>query len=144
MHGHDGTRRQHGVRARRGERHGAQLHVGRGRAANVRAGGHVRFDCGRKPVTITLRATAKVLNTRREVVLDGGGRVTLSGGGQRRILYMDTCDPAQEFTTSHCQDQATPKLTVRDIACLRPLLGIVHLRPALSFTGGRVALLPLP
>ncbi len=87
--------------------------------AAVRAGGHVRFDCGRKPVTITLRATAKVLNTRREVVLDGGGRVTLSGGGQRRILYMDTCDPAQEFTTSHCQDQATPKLTVRDIAFKR-------------------------
>ena len=84
--------------------------------AAVRAGGHVRFACGPKPVTITLRATAKVLNTRREVVLDGGRRVTLSGGGKRRILYMNTCDPAQRFTTSHCQDQATPRLTVRDIA----------------------------
>jgi hypothetical protein len=57
-----------------------------------------------------------VLNTRREVVLDGGGRVTLSGGGKRRILYMNTCDPAQTFTTSHCQDQARPRLTVQDIA----------------------------
>ena len=84
--------------------------------AAVRAGGHVRFACGPKPVTITLRATAKVLNTRREVVLDGGGKVTLSGGGKRRILYMNTCDPAQKFTTSHCQDQATPRLTVQDIA----------------------------
>ena len=84
--------------------------------AAVRAGGHVRFACGSKPVTITLRATAKVLNTRREVVLDGGGRVTLSGGGKRRILYMNTCDPAQKFTTSHCQDQAAPRLTVQDIA----------------------------
>jgi hypothetical protein len=84
--------------------------------AAVRAGGHVRFACGPEPVTITLRATAKVLNTRREVELDGGGRITLSGGGKRRILYMDTCDPAQTFTTSHCQDQATPRLTVRDIA----------------------------
>jgi hypothetical protein len=84
--------------------------------AAVRAGGHVRFDCGPRPVTITLRATAKVLNTRREVVLDGGGRVTLSGGGKRRILYMNTCDAAQKFITSHCQDQATPRLTVRDIA----------------------------
>ena len=84
--------------------------------AAVRAGGHVRFDCGPKPVTIVLRATAKVLNTRREVVLDGGGRVTLSGGGKRRILYMNTCDPAQTFTTSHCQDQAAPRLTVQDIA----------------------------
>jgi hypothetical protein len=43
--------------------------------AAVRAGGHVRFACGRKPVTITMRETAKVRNTRREVVLDGGGRV---------------------------------------------------------------------
>jgi hypothetical protein len=84
--------------------------------AAVRAGGTIRFSCGRKPVTIRLRATAKVLNTRRDVVIDGGGIVTLSGGGQRRILYMDTCDPAQRFTTSHCQDQATPRLVVRDIA----------------------------
>jgi len=43
-------------------------------------------------------------------------QVTLSGGGKRRILYMNTCDPAQKFTTSHCQDQATPRLTVKDIA----------------------------
>jgi len=26
---------------------------------------------------------------------------------------MDTCDPAQKFTTSHCQDQSTPKLTIK-------------------------------
>lgn len=62
-----------------------------------------------------MRATARVLNTRREVVLDGGGLVTLSGAGRRRILYMDTCDPAQRFTTSHCQDQATPRLVVENL-----------------------------
>jgi hypothetical protein len=62
-----------------------------------------------------MRATAKVLNTRREVVVDGGGSITLSGAGKRRILYMDTCDPAQRFTTSHCQDQATPRLTVKGL-----------------------------
>ena len=28
---------------------------------------------------------------------------------------MDTCDPAQLFTTSHCQDQATPKLVVENL-----------------------------
>lgn len=56
-----------------------------------------------------MQATAKVRNTSSEVVLDGGGKVTLSGGGARRILYMDTCDPAQAWTTSHCQDQATPR-----------------------------------
>ena len=64
-------------------------------------------------------ATAKVLNSRREVVIDGGGLVTLSGAGRRRILYMDTCDPAQEFTTSHCQDQATPRLVVENLGLRR-------------------------
>ena len=83
--------------------------------AAVRAGGRISFSCGSKPVTIRMRATAKVLNTRREVVLDGGGLVTLSGEGRRRILYMDTCDPAQVFTTSHCQDQATPRLVVENL-----------------------------
>jgi hypothetical protein len=62
-----------------------------------------------------MRATAKVRNTSSEVVLDGGGKVTLSGGGARRILYMDTCDPAQVWTTSHCQDQATPTLTIQNM-----------------------------
>jgi hypothetical protein len=83
--------------------------------AAVRRGGIIRFACGADPVTITLRATAKVLNTSREVVLDGGGLVTLSGGGRRRILYMDTCDRAQVWTTSHCQDQATPRLVIQNL-----------------------------
>jgi hypothetical protein len=81
----------------------------------VRAGGTIRFSCGPKPVTIRMRATAKVLNSRRDVILDGGGLVTLSGAGRRRILYMDTCDPAQVSTTSHCQDQATPRLVVENL-----------------------------
>lgn len=83
--------------------------------AAVRAGGVIRFSCGPKPVTIRMRKTAKVVNTSSRVVLDGGGTVTLDGGGKRRILYMDTCDPRQTFTTSHCQDQATPRLVVRGL-----------------------------
>ncbi|HET6691417.1 MAG TPA: hypothetical protein VFG74_11190, partial [Miltoncostaeaceae bacterium] len=67
-----------------------------------------------QPVRIVLRQTAKVVNTSRRVVLDGRGRVTLSGGGKRRILYQNTCDRAQGWTTD-CQDQATPRLVVRDI-----------------------------
>ena len=59
--------------------------------------------------------TARVRNTASRVVLDGGGRVTLSGMGRRRILYMDTCDPKQVWTTSHCQDQANPQLTVENM-----------------------------
>ncbi len=79
----------------------------------VAAGGRISFDCGPDPVTIAMRRTAKVVNTSARVVLDGGGLVTLSGQGQRRILYMDTCDRAQVWTSDHCDDQATPRLVVR-------------------------------
>jgi hypothetical protein len=62
-----------------------------------------------------MNQTAKVRNTNARVVLDGGGLVTLSGEGRRRILYMDTCDRAQIWTTSHCDDQATPQLVVQNM-----------------------------
>jgi hypothetical protein len=83
--------------------------------AAVAAGGIITFSCGPGPVTITMTATAKVVNTSQQVVLDGGGKVTLSGGGRLRILYQNTCDPAQRWTTSHCQDQPTPALTVQNL-----------------------------
>ncbi|WP_431934795.1 hypothetical protein [Micromonospora sp. RP3T] len=82
----------------------------------VAAGGIITFDCGPAPVTITMKATAKVVNAHGpRIVLDGGGKVTLSGGGSRRILYLNTCDPAQGFTTSHCQNQDHPQLTVQNL-----------------------------
>ncbi|MEE4540536.1 hypothetical protein V2S66_00960 [Streptomyces sp. V4-01] len=83
--------------------------------AAVAAGGVITFSCGPRPVVIVLAATAKVRNASARVVLDGGGLVTLSGGGRRRILYMDTCDQAQGWTTSHCQDQSSPELTVQNL-----------------------------
>jgi hypothetical protein len=84
--------------------------------AAVRAGGVIRFACGPRPVTIRMTATARVRNTIGRVVLDGGGLVSLSGAGRRRILYMDTCDPTLVWTTSHCQDQASPQLVVENLA----------------------------
>ena len=87
-------------------------------AAVVKAvgeGGITTFNCGPAAATITMAATAKVVNTHAKVVLDGGGLVTLSGAGKRRILYMDTCDKAQVWTTSHCQNQSTPSLTVQNL-----------------------------
>ncbi len=86
--------------------------------AAVRAGGIIRFSCGPSPVIIRMRQTAKVVNTSSQVVLDGGGLVTLSGVGRRRILYMDTCDRTQVWTTSHCQNQATPRLVIQSIALI--------------------------
>jgi hypothetical protein len=85
--------------------------------AAVARGGIITFDCGPDPVTITMTATATIMNdTGPEIVIDGGGKVTLSGAGQRRILYMNTCDPAQRWTTSHCENQDHPRLTVQNIA----------------------------
>jgi hypothetical protein len=84
--------------------------------AAVAKGGVITFDCGPDPVTITLTETAKVVNDASDdVVIDGGGKVTLSGGGKVRILYQDTCDEAQHWTTSHCQDQETPRLVVQNM-----------------------------
>ena len=81
----------------------------------VADGGVITFKCGPKPVTITMTATAKVVNTSRQVVLDGGGLVTLSGGGEHQILYMDTCDPKQIMTTNDCIDQEWPQLVVQNM-----------------------------
>jgi hypothetical protein len=83
--------------------------------AAVAAGGIITFDCGLAPVTITMTATAKVVNTSPVVVLDGGGKVTLSGAGRHRILYMNTCDRAQIWTTPTCQNQPTPELTIQGV-----------------------------
>ncbi|BCJ39930.1 hypothetical protein GCM10010168_27890 [Actinoplanes ianthinogenes] len=85
----------------------------------VAAGGIITFDCGPAPVTITMTATAKVFNAKTKIVLDGGNKVTLSGDGKRRILYMNACDEKQGWTTSHCYDQETPRLTVQNMAFTR-------------------------
>jgi len=82
----------------------------------VAQGGVITFDCGPNPHTIVMTETAKVVNTTGpEIVIDGGGTVTLSGGGNARILYMNTCDPDQVWTTSHCQNQDHPRLTIQNL-----------------------------
>jgi hypothetical protein len=84
--------------------------------AAVALGGKIAFDCGPDPVVITLDRPAKVVNDAADdVVIDGGGKVTLSGGDTTRILYMNTCDPEQHWTTPHCDNQATPRLTVQNL-----------------------------
>lgn len=82
----------------------------------VALGGKITFNCGPEPVEITLTKPAKVVNdASANIVIDGGGLITLSGGGKTRILYMNTCDQNQHWTTSHCQNQETPRLTVQNI-----------------------------
>ena len=60
-----------------------------------------------------MAATAKVHNDKPDVVIDGGGLVTLDGQSARRILYMNTCDQSLVWTTDHCQNQAHPTLTLQ-------------------------------
>lgn len=82
----------------------------------VALGGVITFDCGPDPTTIMLDRTAKIFNdTGPEIVIDGDGLVTLSGSGNHRILYMNTCDPDQVWTTDHCDNQDHPRLTVQNI-----------------------------
>lgn len=84
--------------------------------AAVAAGGVITFDCGPEPVVIKMEATAKIVNDKGpKIVIDGGGKVVLSGDGKHRILYMNTCDEAQKWTTSHCQNQDHPQLTIQNL-----------------------------
>ncbi|WP_394822239.1 hypothetical protein [Pendulispora albinea] len=82
----------------------------------VAKGGVITFNCGPNPVIITLTKTAKIFNDKGpKIVIDGGGKVTLSGGGKVRILYQNTCDKNQVWTSSDCNNQETPALTVQNL-----------------------------
>ena len=82
----------------------------------VAQGGKITFNCGPDPITITMDRPAKVVNNANsDVIIDGGGLVTLSGGRTTRILYMNTCDSDQVWTTDHCQNQDHPRLTVQNM-----------------------------
>lgn len=91
--------------------------------AAVKSGGVITFDCGPDPVVIDMDATAFVHNWRNGVVgvrnektvIDGGGRVTLSGRGERQIIHQNTCTQALGWTTSHCQDQDHPRLVIQNL-----------------------------
>ena len=67
--------------------------------AALDGGGAIVFDCGPDPVTIEVGAT---LTVARAAVVDGGGLVTLDGGGAVRILHLDSA-----------YDTPTPRLTVQ-------------------------------
>lgn len=68
-------------------------------AADV--GGIIVFNCG-PSATITVSSP---IVFKKETVLDGGGSVTLSGGGSSRILYLDSG-----------YDQTTPRLVVQRLS----------------------------
>jgi hypothetical protein len=55
--------------------------------AAATAGGTIIFNCGAAPITIPIAQTITFAN---ETVIDGGGLVTLDGGGTTRIFYLDS------------------------------------------------------
>lgn len=82
----------------------------------IAKGGKITFNCGSKPITIKMDRQAKIYNNAKpDVIIDGGGLVTLSGESTTRILYMNTCDESLVWTTSHCDNQDSPRLTVQNI-----------------------------
>jgi hypothetical protein len=91
--------------------------------AAVRKAGVVTFACGPDPVVITLARELKIVNDagaggQGDLLLDGGGKVSLSGGGRTRILYQNGCDPAQHWITDHCQDFPHPRLVLQRLRFL--------------------------
>ena len=70
--------------------------------AAVAAGGIVTFACGDAPVTITVTSEVPVA---KDTTIDGGGKVTLSGGGTSRILHLTSA-----------YNVATPLLTVQNLS----------------------------
>jgi hypothetical protein len=67
----------------------------------IAAGGIITFDCGAAPATITVTAQ---LDVKQDTTIDGGGMVTLSGGGTSRILHI-----------ASAWNVATPTLTVQHL-----------------------------
>ena len=66
--------------------------------AALDAGGHITFDLGPDPQTIVLDQGLAIT---REVVLDGAGLITLSGGGATRVLrVVPAWDPADGYTAT--------------------------------------------
>jgi hypothetical protein len=57
----------------------------------VTEGGVIAFDCGPDPVIIAVTSTL-ALPIDKDTVIDGGGKVTLDGGGTVQILRFDSAD----------------------------------------------------
>jgi hypothetical protein len=67
--------------------------------AALAKGGGIAFDCGAAPVKITVSVQKDIT---QDTVIDGGGLVTLDGGGKTRILHV-----------ASAWDQTSPHLTVQ-------------------------------
>lgn len=86
--------------------------------AAVKTGGVVTFNCGSDTATIILTAPAVVQNSVDKVVIDGGGKIALSGGGTSRILEVATCDKTNGGYppgNGDCNTNPGPELVVQNL-----------------------------
>jgi hypothetical protein len=97
--------------------------------ATVAQGGIITFNCGPNPVTITMTATAEIVNG-SQTVIDGGGKITLSGGGSLRILDSDTCPG--------CWEQAGPRLVVQNMRFAEGYSGAQQTSSNSHYGGGAI------
>jgi hypothetical protein len=97
--------------------------------ATVALGGIITFSCGPSPVTITMTATAEIVNG-GQTVIDGGGKVTLSGGGNIRILDSDTC--------ASCWEQTGPQLIVQNMRFIDGYSGTQQTGSTSHYGGGAI------
>jgi len=95
--------------------------------AAVAAGGVITFSCGPGPVTITMTAAATVPASGRLVVLDGGGKVTLSGGGRTQVLSMNAG-----------WQQQWPQLVVQNLAVTNAYSGTPQVSGSSVYGGGAI------
>ncbi|HEY4242918.1 MAG TPA: choice-of-anchor Q domain-containing protein [Kofleriaceae bacterium] len=86
--------------------------------AAVQQGGLIRFDCGPANVAIQLTHALVINNTAGsdmlgDVVIDGGGLITLDGNAVTRHIYLNACAPP--YNSPHCDTFPHPHLTVENM-----------------------------
>lgn len=93
-------------------------------SAALTTGGIVTFDCGSAPATITVTKTIE-LPTSTDTVVDGGGKVTIDGGGSVRILDWNSPNyranmhslTLQNITLSHGHATGTMPIAPAPLPC---------------------------
>ena len=120
-----GRRRGHVVARPRGrQRDAGELHLGRRSSARSPRAASSPSTAARPGDDHDDRDGQGRSTTSPNVVIDGGGKVTLDGGGARRILYMNTCDQALVWTTDRtARTRRTRRSRSRTSRSRRPLDG---------------------
>jgi hypothetical protein len=74
-------------------------------------------------------------------VIDGGGKVTLSGGGAHRILYQHVCEERLGWATPDCWGQDFPRLTLQNLTFTNGLADDEAGGGAVQVSGGRLKII---